>query len=125
MSSETKTDDAIIAECDLDERPEKVWRALTEPDLVASWLVPEGVDCEVMEAEPERLLRCSWRSRTDERDAAGDRLDTVVTFELSETDRGGTHLRIVHSGFAIAKQDVLINGGAANDNGETMMRLAA
>lgn len=124
MSSEIKTDDAIITECDLAEEPGKVWRALTEPALVASWLVPDDVDCQVMEATPERLLRCSWRSRSDERDGMGDRLDTVVTFELSETEQGGTHLRIVHEGFATMMQSPAI-GHAANDNSETMMRAAA
>jgi uncharacterized protein YndB with AHSA1/START domain len=124
MSSETRTDDQIITECDLDEEPGKVWRALTEPDLVASWLVPDDVDCQVMEAEPKRLLRCSWRSRNDERDDAGDRLETVVTFELSETERGGTHLRIVHEGFVTMMHSPAI-GWAANDNGETMMRAVA
>ena len=124
MSSETKADDAIITECDLAEAPGKVWRALTEPELVAAWLVRDDVDCQVMEAEPERLLRCSWRSRGDERDGLGDRLDTVVTFELSETERGGTHLRIVHEGFATIMQSSTI-GHPANDNGETMMRAAA
>jgi len=124
MSSETKADNTIITECDLEDHPGKVWRALTEPDLVVSWLVPEDVDCQVMEAEPERLLRCSWRSRSDERDGLGDRLDTVVTFELSETERGGTHLRIVHEGFATVMQSPAISH-TANDNSETMMRAAA
>lgn len=118
MSSETRTDDAIVTECDLDEEPGKVWRALTEPGLAGQWLVPLDVECLVVEAEPERLLRCSWRSRTDERDGQGRGLDSVVTFELSETEEGGTHLRIVHEGFATM-------AGAANDNGETVMRLAA
>ena len=117
MSSETKLDDQIITEVDLDAEPAKVWRALTEPQLVGSWLVPKDIECRVMEAEPERLLRCSWRSRNDERDGEGNRLDSVVTFELSETPAGGTHLRIVHEGFAMAR--------AANDNGEIMMMRAA
>ena len=43
MSNETKADDTIITECDLEDHPGKVWRALTEPDLVASWLVPRRV----------------------------------------------------------------------------------
>jgi uncharacterized protein YndB with AHSA1/START domain len=124
MSSETEADDRIITECDLDDHPKKVWRALTEPDLRAFWLVPEDVDCRVIEAEPERLLRCSWRSRNDERDTQGARLDTVVTFELSQTDAGGTHLRIVHEGFVTMMNSPAI-GRAANDNGETMMRAAA
>lgn len=119
MTSQTKSDDVIVTEYDLAERPQKVWRALTEPDLVAQWLVPDDVDCQILEAEPERLLRCSWKSRDDERDGFGQSLDTVVTFELSPTDAGGTHLRIVHAGFAtVALQ-------AANDNGATAMMRAA
>lgn len=118
MSSETRMDEVIVTECDLEQGPDKVWRALTEPDLVARWLVPEDIDCQVMEAEPERLLRCSWRSRSDERDGLGHSLDTVVTFELSETEVGGTHLRIVHAGFATAALH------AANDNRTLMMRAA-
>jgi uncharacterized protein YndB with AHSA1/START domain len=115
MSSETKVDDRIVTECDLDDHPGKVWRALTEPELAAAWLVPEDVDCKIIEAEPERWLRCSWQS--DERDGLGNRLDTVVTFELSPTQEGGTHLRIVHEGFAMAR--------AANDNSPTLMMRAA
>jgi uncharacterized protein YndB with AHSA1/START domain len=115
MNSETKADDHIVTECDLEDQPGKVWRALTEPELRALWLVPENVDCQIIAAEPQRLLRCAWRS--DERDGLGNVLDTVVTFELSPTDEGGTHLRIVHEGFAMA--------AAANDNNATMMMRAA
>ena len=115
MSSEAKRDDQIVTECDLEDHPGKVWRALTESELTAVWLVPEDVDCRIIAAEPERLLRCAWRS--DERDGLGNRLDTVVTFELNPTDEGGTHLRIVHEGFAMAP--------AANDNSATMMMRAA
>lgn len=118
MSSEIKVDDAIVTECDLDAQPSKVWRALTEPELTDSWLVPEDVDCTIIEAEPERRLRCSWRSRGDERDALGMRLDTIVTFELTPAVSGGTHLRIVHEGFATMAR-------AANDNGITLMMRAA
>jgi uncharacterized protein YndB with AHSA1/START domain len=110
--------DSIVIECELPERPEMVWRALTVPELVAEWLMPndlrpeigrrftlqgkpeEGgaIGCEVLDVEPERLLRYSWRGI--ESDADGSRLDTVVTFVLTETPAGGTHLRIVHSGFS-------------------------
>ena len=118
MSSDTKVDDAIITECDLADHPSKVWQALTEPELVQSWLVPEDVDCQIIEAEPERLLRCSWRSRSDERDGLGQRLDTIVTFELRPAVSGGTHLRIVHQGFAAMAR-------VANDNGAILMMRAA
>ena len=107
---------SIVTECELDDDPGKVWRALTEAKLVAQWLVPEDVDCRIIRAEPERLLRCAWRS--DERDGLGNKLDTVVTFELRPTDAGGTHLRIVHEGFAMMAL-------AANDNNATLTMRAA
>ena len=108
----TEAVDAIVVDCDLDQPPEQVWRALTEPELLAAWLMPndihpavgdrfvlqgepdEGgaIDCEVLAAEPHRLLRYSWRGE--------EGLDTIVTFELDGTPSGGTHLRIVHNGFA-------------------------
>jgi uncharacterized protein YndB with AHSA1/START domain len=115
MSDALNTDDRIVTECDLDDHPGKVWRALTEPELLAVWLAPDEVDCRIIAAEPPRFLRCIWRS--EECDSLGNRLDTVVTFELSPTDEGGTHLRIVHEGFAMAR--------AANDNSTTATMRAA
>ena len=54
-----------------------------------------------LDAEPERLLRYSWRERPQPGDAARqDPLDSTVTFTLARTISGGTHLRIVHDGFA-------------------------
>jgi uncharacterized protein YndB with AHSA1/START domain len=115
-----EADRSVIVECDLDEPPEKVWRALTVPEIVESWLLPndmraqegrrftlkakddEGGDiaCEVLSVEPNRLIRYSWRGEEELRDGADRSLDTVVTFVLTETPTGGTHLRLVHGGFA-------------------------
>lgn len=93
----------------------KVWRALTQPDLVDRWLMkPEGyaavvgtkfvlrakgrqrgwrgfVECEVLAVEEGRLLRWSWLG-----DEAGPTL--VVTFRL-EDEGGGTRLSLDHEGF--------------------------
>jgi uncharacterized protein YndB with AHSA1/START domain len=95
--------DSIVLECDLDAAPEKVWRALTVPELAAEWLTNEptepDIDCKVLQAEPNRLLRYSWRGADSDRDDSGNALDTVVTFTLTETESGGTHLRVEHSGF--------------------------
>lgn len=114
------TADSIEFECKLPEPPEKVWRALTVPDLLAAWMMPNDIkpevgsrfafakadapiECEILDAEPERLLRYSWRERPTPGNAA-DPLDnpmnSIVTFTLDRTVSGGTHLRIVHDGFA-------------------------
>ena len=104
--------DAISFEFDLHHPPEKVWRALTEPDLLAQWLLPaidlklapgaeftlktqpypgwDGtVNCRFIEIEPQRKLSYAWTVPF---------LDTVVTFTLTPT-AAGTHLSLVQSGF--------------------------
>ncbi|MFI4975154.1 MAG: SRPBCC domain-containing protein [Caulobacterales bacterium] len=99
--------DAVVVEADLEEAPDKVWRALSEPDLLEAWLFPNDIrpepgerfaledggrriDCEVLEAEPGRTLRYSWR----EADAG---VDSEVSFLLTPAPGGGTHLRVVHA----------------------------
>ena len=108
--------DPLEFEYDLAEPPEKVWRALTVPELLAAWMMPNdirpqtgsnftfagpdaAIECEILDAEPERLLRYSWREQPGDA-ARQDPLDSVVTFTLARTVSGGTHLRIVHDGFA-------------------------
>jgi uncharacterized protein YndB with AHSA1/START domain len=100
-------DTTVVVECDLPEPPEKVWRALTEPELVAEWLTSDEdahderrapVECEVIEAQPNRLVRYTWRDAGESGDA-DDGLDSIVTFELVRTAAGGTHLRIIHTAF--------------------------
>ena len=128
----TKEPDAIVLDYDLDESPEKLWRALTDPVLVAAWLAPNDiaaavghrfslspaqeapVDCEVLEADPERKLAYRWR----EANASGPALDSVVTFEITALPAGRSHLRLVH------RQATLVGTGGmtgalrtpANDN---------
>jgi uncharacterized protein YndB with AHSA1/START domain len=100
---------AIIIECELPESREKVWQALTVPELLAKWLLPDdgSIECNVLEVEPQRRLRLSWREveRTDQ-PAYDHTLHSVVTFELSETLTGGTHLRLVHEGFEVRQTRV-------------------
>jgi uncharacterized protein YndB with AHSA1/START domain len=91
-----------------------VWRALTEPALLAEWLLPVGqlklvpgaaftfktqpypgwdgtVNCRLLEIEAHRKLSYTW--------VVGDmEIDTVVTFTLTPTP-SGTRLSLVQSGF--------------------------
>jgi len=104
--------DSISFEFDLSHSPEKVWRALTDPVLLAEWLLPvvalelepgaaftfrtqphpgwDGtVNCRFLEIEAQRKLSYTW--------VVGD-MDTVVTFTLTPT-ASGTRLSLVQSGF--------------------------
>ena len=77
---ETAAEPPLRFECDLPDPPEKVWRALSEPELLAAWLMPNDIEpqagkhfsfagpaapieCQVLDAEPGRMLRFSWRER--------------------------------------------------------------
>jgi uncharacterized protein YndB with AHSA1/START domain len=95
--------------------PAKVWRALTDPELMALWgMRPEGfalvvgtrykligepnrnwrgfVECELLEAREPSLLRYSWVG-----DDSGK--PTQVTFTLTP-HAGGTRVSFEHSGFS-------------------------
>jgi len=109
----TSQPDALALDFDLQHPPEKVWRALTEPALLAEWLLPaigfrlepgaaftlhtqprpgwDGVvSCRFVEIEPLRKLCYTWSVPF---------LETVVTFTLVPTP-SGTRLSLVQSGFA-------------------------
>ncbi|UVK37140.1 SRPBCC domain-containing protein [Mesorhizobium sp. AR10] len=136
MTNEKHREDTLAFECELAEPPEKVWRALTVPELLAAWMMPNDIepeigsrfaftgpdapiDCEILDAEPGRLLRYSWRERPQPGDARdrldsplGSPLDSIVTFTLARTVSGGTHLRIVHDGFAKTAMPAVALAGA-------------
>ena len=104
--------ESISFEFNLQHAPQKVWRALTDPGLLAEWLLPvvelklepgaafaftappqpgwDGVvHCRMLEIKAHRKLSYTW--------TVGD-IDTVVTFALAPT-ASGTHLSLVQSGF--------------------------
>ena len=104
--------EAISFEFDLHHAPAKVWRALTDPALLAEWLLPvidlklepgaaftlktqpqpgwDGtVNCRFLEIEARRKLSYTW---------SVPGMDTVVTFTLTPT-ASGTRLSLVQSGF--------------------------
>jgi len=86
------TGDAIVVESELEAPPERVWRALTEPALVAVWLPADGhAERRVLEARPPALLRLGW--------GVPGALDSEVTFVLQPLPGRRTLLRVVHDGF--------------------------
>ena len=102
---------SVVIEREIAAPPEKLWRALTQPHLIAEWLMqndfkpvaghrftlrrqpkPEVnvvIDCEVLEVEPHQTLTYTWQ-------AFG--LESVVTWTLTPTPTG-TRLTIVQTGF--------------------------
>lgn len=105
--------DSLVFECDLEEPPEKVWRALTEPELLEAWLAPperpetDSVEerppsYEILTADPHRLVRYRWRDRDGGAAESGEHeVQSVVTVELVPGQAGGTHLRLTHGEFMI------------------------
>lgn len=97
--------------------PARVWRALTDPELLTRWLMPNDfqlkvghrftfqgtpmpkvkfsgiVQCEVLTFEVERTLCYSWADHSGEND-----LRSTVTWRL-EPEGQGTHLFLEHGGF--------------------------
>ena len=104
---------SVVVEREIAHPPEKLWRALTQPHLIAEWLMKNDfkpavghrftltgdwggvLDCEVLAIEPHKTLSYTWNFAHD--DAAYD-LKSVVTFTLTPT-RTGTHLRMEQVGF--------------------------
>ncbi len=102
---------SVVVEREIPHPPEKIWRALTQPHLIAEWLMKNDfrpvvghgftlrmdpqpnwngvVDCQVLVVEPNKALSYTWG-------ALG--LESIVTFTLTPTSTG-THLRMEQSGF--------------------------
>jgi uncharacterized protein YndB with AHSA1/START domain len=98
--------DAVVFECELDEPPAKVWRALSEPDLRAAWLgKDEAAQVEVLAATPGERLDLAWRA---------DHGDSHVSFEIAAAAGGGTRLKITHRLAEPAHGTIMC---AANDHG--------
>lgn len=94
--------------------PERVWRALTDPQALAAWLMPNDfapdvghrftfrappqpwfdgvVRCEVLAVEPPRQLSYSWQG-------GPMRSPTTVSWTLEPVPEG-TRVRLEHAGFS-------------------------
>jgi uncharacterized protein YndB with AHSA1/START domain len=62
------------------------------------------IHCQVLEVKPNERFAYAWKGGHEGNVGYGSRLDTVVTFILSKVENG-TRLRLVHSGFVLAKND--------------------
>jgi uncharacterized protein YndB with AHSA1/START domain len=97
---------SVVIERDVPFPPDKIWRALTQPQLIEEWLMKNdftpvvdhrfsfradwgSVDCQVLAVEPNTTLSYTW---------AAYGLESVVTWTLTPTTTG-THLRMEQSGF--------------------------
>lgn len=115
---------SVVVERDMPAPPDKLWRALTQPHLIAEWLMANDfapqvghkfqlrgewggiLECQVLELEANRTLSYSWDFANDNPDFA---LKSVVTFTLTPT-AAGTHLRMEQAGFNPNQKQAL--GGA-------------
>lgn len=107
---------SIVVERDMPHSPEKIWRALTSPALIADWLMDNDfaaepgrkfqfrakpvpgwsgiTNCQVIEADAPTRLVYSWGDGSES--ASG--LKTIVSWTLTPTATG-TLVRMEQSGF--------------------------
>jgi len=107
----------IELEYQLSEPPQKVWRAISTPELRQNWLPQEAL------ASPESISvtpgkEVSYRLRDD----TPPFLESTVTFKISSNANGGTCLRIIHELDDVRLRET--EKAAANNNSLTVMRAA-
>jgi uncharacterized protein YndB with AHSA1/START domain len=104
---------SVVVEREFPHPPEKLWRALTQPQLIAEWLMQNDfapaighrfqlrgewggvLDCQVLELVPNETLAYAWDFAHDDPAFA---LQSTVTFTITPT-RTGAHLRMEQAGF--------------------------
>jgi len=96
----------LVVEREFAHPPDRIWRALTQSDLLAEWIMPNDfraevgerfemaaewgkVEGEVLAIDPQRSLSYRWN---------GPGLESVVNWTLDETP-AGTRLRMEQTGF--------------------------
>jgi uncharacterized protein YndB with AHSA1/START domain len=94
---------SVVVEREMPHRPEKIWRALTQPHPIEEWLMQNDfqplvghrfnlrgewggvLDCEVLEVEPNRTHSYTWDFAHED---PALNLKSVVTFTITPTSRG-------------------------------------
>src|SRR5581483_8937914 len=91
---------SVVVEREFSHPPEKLWRALTQPHLIAEWLMKNDfvptvghrfnlrgewggvLDCEVIAVEPPKTLSYTWNHAHSD---PAFSVNSVVTFTLTPT----------------------------------------
>ncbi len=89
MTEEAAAD--LVLDYHLDASPQTVWRAVNTPEIRRRWLPDEVLaDPAPVETIPGREVRYRMR------EPLPPYTESIVRFQLSPDDRGGTRLRILH-----------------------------
>lgn len=114
MSDDQDTSPALGFDFAIDEPPQKLWQALTDPAIVEKWLAPvvhdgdgDRLSCEKLGADEGRNVTYLWRDP--------DCGDSIVTFSLTERADGLSRLFIRHE--AAGRQAPV----AANQNSSLLL----
>ncbi len=102
MTSETSSseDGEVVVECGLDASPEKVWRALSVPELAADWLgaahesapISGGkATFEIVDSVPFTRLVYRWTDRSEP-----SPVESSVTIEIKPDGAGASWFRLTH-----------------------------
>ena len=121
MTSETNSseDGEIVVECGLDASPEKVWRALSIPELAADWLgaahepasrADAAATFEIVDSVPFTRLVYRWTDHSEPSPA-----ESTVTVEIKPHGTEASWFRLTHRPPA----------SLTAANGNTRMALAA
>lgn len=111
---------SVVVDREMPFPPARIWRALTQPHLIAEWLLQSdfapvvgrdfkftqewgAIDCRVTEVEPERSLAYTW---------AAFGLESTVTWTLTPTGQG-TRLRMEQVGFRRDQEEAFRGARAA------------
>jgi uncharacterized protein YndB with AHSA1/START domain len=112
----TATTRSLVIEREMAHPPEKIWRALTQGELMKEWLLENDfqpvvghkfsfrskpmpqwngiIDCEVLSVVPTSRLSYSWSTLGAK---------SLVTWTLTPT-KNGTRVRMEHSGFRMDQE---------------------
>jgi uncharacterized protein YndB with AHSA1/START domain len=111
-----ETAKGLVFECEIDEPPQKVWRAISIPGFREHWLPKQALaDPDATSVTPEKEIR--YRMRDDDPPF----IESLVTIQISPNAAGGTSFRVIHeiSDVRLSRKTV-----AANSNDTLLMNAA-